>query len=39
VHIVDHVLDPSAQVFEPDVAKTSQSFIPGSCSNPLLPYC
>ncbi|PQE27962.1 Fasciclin domain family protein [Rutstroemia sp. NJR-2017a BVV2] len=39
VHIVDHILDPSAQVFEADVAKTPQSFIPGSCSNPALPYC
>jgi uncharacterized surface protein with fasciclin (FAS1) repeats len=39
VHIIDHVLDPSAQVFEHDVTKTSQSFIPGSCSNPQLPYC
>ncbi|CZR65749.1 uncharacterized protein PAC_15649 [Phialocephala subalpina] len=39
VHIIDHILDPSAQIFEPDVGKTSQSFIAGSCSNPELPYC
>jgi hypothetical protein len=39
VHVIDHILDPSAQIFEPDVAKTSQGFIAGSCSNPLLPYC
>ncbi|KAH8881394.1 FAS1 domain-containing protein [Thozetella sp. PMI_491] len=39
VHIIDHLLDPSAQIFEADVAKTSQGFIPGSCSNPALPYC
>ncbi|EHK25770.1 uncharacterized protein TRIVIDRAFT_62437 [Trichoderma virens Gv29-8] len=39
VHIVDHLLDPSAQIFEVDLAKTSQGFIPGSCSNPALPYC
>ena len=39
VHVIDRILDPSAQIFESDVAKTSQSFIAGSCSNPLLPYC
>ncbi|KAH8807801.1 FAS1 domain-containing protein [Xylogone sp. PMI_703] len=39
VHIIDHILDPSAQIFEPDVIRTSQGFIAGSCSNPLLPYC
>lgn len=39
VHVVDHILDPSAQIFEPDVSTTSQSFIAGSCSNPKLPYC
>ncbi|KAH6971170.1 FAS1 domain-containing protein [Ilyonectria sp. MPI-CAGE-AT-0026] len=39
VHIIDHILDPSAQIFQPDVTKTSQKFIPGSCANPALPYC
>ncbi|KAL6886750.1 FAS1 domain-containing protein [Trichoderma evansii] len=39
LHIIDHLLDPSAQIFEVDLAKTSQGFIPGSCSNPALPYC
>ncbi|OBT60913.1 hypothetical protein VE03_10805 [Pseudogymnoascus sp. 23342-1-I1] len=39
VHVIDHILDPSAQLFMTDVAKTSQAFIAGSCSNPLLTYC
>ncbi|RFU81201.1 fas1 domain-containing [Trichoderma arundinaceum] len=39
LHIIDHLLDPSAQIFEADVPKNSQGFIPGSCSNPALPYC
>ncbi|KAH6683948.1 FAS1 domain-containing protein [Halenospora varia] len=39
VHVIDHILDPSAQIFELEVGKTSQSFIAGSCSNPKLPYC
>ncbi|KFZ23693.1 hypothetical protein V502_01821 [Pseudogymnoascus sp. VKM F-4520 (FW-2644)] len=39
VHIIDHILDPSAQLFMEDVTKTKQAFIAGSCSNPLLPYC
>ncbi|KAB5575335.1 FAS1 domain-containing protein [Coniochaeta sp. 2T2.1] len=39
VHIIDRVLDPSAQIFEPDLPKAEQKFIPGSCSNPNLPYC
>ncbi|OBT41686.1 hypothetical protein VE00_07800 [Pseudogymnoascus sp. WSF 3629] len=39
VHVIDHILDPSAQLFMTDVTKTSQAFIAGSCSNPLLPYC
>ncbi|KAH8679609.1 FAS1 domain-containing protein [Tricladium varicosporioides] len=39
VHVIDHILDPSAQIFEPEFGKTSQSFIAGSCSNPKLPYC
>ncbi|RFU26837.1 hypothetical protein B7463_g9498, partial [Scytalidium lignicola] len=39
VHIVDRILDPSAQIYENDLPKISQSFIPGSCSNPSLPYC
>ncbi|KFY91691.1 hypothetical protein V500_04510 [Pseudogymnoascus sp. VKM F-4518 (FW-2643)] len=39
VHIIDHFLDPSAQLFMEDVTKTKQAFIAGSCSNPLLPYC
>lgn len=39
VHIIDHILDPSSQLFEPDVTKTNQAFIAGSCSNPELPFC
>ncbi|KAG4415351.1 hypothetical protein IFR04_011500 [Cadophora malorum] len=39
VHIVDHILDPSAQIFEEDLPKAKQGFIAGSCSNPALPYC
>ncbi|KAH8596300.1 FAS1 domain-containing protein [Bisporella sp. PMI_857] len=39
VHVIDHILDPSAQIFESDIEKTRQGFIAGSCSNPLLPYC
>ncbi|KAH7052297.1 FAS1 domain-containing protein [Macrophomina phaseolina] len=39
VHIVDRILDPSAQMFEMDLAKVKQKFIAGSCSNPDLPYC
>ncbi|KAL7794845.1 FAS1 domain-containing protein [Trichoderma afarasin] len=39
VHVIDHLLDPSAQILEVDLGKTSQGFIPGSCSNPALPYC
>ncbi|KAL1858796.1 hypothetical protein VTK73DRAFT_7801 [Phialemonium thermophilum] len=37
VHIIDHILDPAAQLFEPDVPKSSQAFIAGSCANPALP--
>ncbi|GFF50759.1 uncharacterized protein sll1483 [Aspergillus lentulus] len=39
VHIIDRILDPSAQIFEGDLSRISQAFIPGSCSNPNLPYC
>ncbi|GFF46031.1 uncharacterized protein sll1483 [Aspergillus udagawae] len=39
VHIIDHILEPSAQIFEGDLPRISQAFIPGSCSNPKLPYC
>ncbi|EEU34961.1 uncharacterized protein NECHADRAFT_78540 [Fusarium vanettenii 77-13-4] len=39
VHIIDRILDPSAQIFESDLPQVKQGFIPGSCSNPLLPYC
>lgn len=39
IHIVDHFLDPSAQVFESDIPRASQAFIAGSCSNIALPYC
>ncbi|KAJ6013233.1 FAS1 domain-containing protein [Penicillium herquei] len=39
VHIIDHILDPSAQVFETDLAQVSQTFIAGSCSNLELSYC
>ncbi|ETS86072.1 hypothetical protein PFICI_04097 [Pestalotiopsis fici W106-1] len=39
VHIIDHFLDPSAQIFEADLPRASQSFIAGSCSNTALPYC
>ncbi|KAJ5933622.1 hypothetical protein N7454_005951 [Penicillium verhagenii] len=39
VHIIDRILDPSAQIFESDLPKISQTFIAGSCSNPKLSYC
>ncbi|KAL7660025.1 hypothetical protein ACMYSQ_002914 [Aspergillus niger] len=39
VHIIDRILDPSAQIFEPDLPRLSQTFIAGSCSNPELSYC
>ncbi|KXH69200.1 hypothetical protein CSAL01_00425 [Colletotrichum salicis] len=39
VHIIDHVLDPSAQLFEADMPKAGQKFIAGSCSDTSLPYC
>ncbi|CAI7564062.1 unnamed protein product [Penicillium pancosmium] len=39
IHIIDRILDPSAQVFESDLPKVSQTFIAGSCSNPNIAYC
>ncbi|WPG99115.1 FAS1 domain-containing protein [Acrodontium crateriforme] len=39
VHIIDTLLDPSAQIFNGDLPRVSQAFIPGSCANPLLSYC
>ncbi|SNX85119.1 uncharacterized protein MEPE_03828 [Melanopsichium pennsylvanicum] len=39
VHIVDHVLDPSAQIYNVQLPAEPQAFIPGSCSNPNLAYC
>ncbi|KAL1629889.1 hypothetical protein SLS56_005158 [Neofusicoccum ribis] len=39
MHIIDRILDPSAQIFEKDLPKVGQKFIAGSCSNPDLPYC
>lgn len=40
VHIIDRVLDPSAQIFEKDLPKVpEQAFIPGSCADQSLPYC
>ncbi|KAK1655930.1 FAS1 domain-containing protein [Colletotrichum phormii] len=39
VHIIDHILDPSAQLFEADMPKAGQKFIAGSCSDTSLPYC
>lgn len=39
VHIIDRILDPSAQIFESDLPKIPQTFIAGSCSDPDLPYC
>ncbi|BCR95383.1 uncharacterized protein AKAW2_20323A [Aspergillus luchuensis] len=39
VHIIDRILDPSAQIFESDLPRMSQTFIAGSCSNPQLSYC
>nr|XP_036588878.1 beta-ig-h3 fasciclin [Colletotrichum truncatum]KAF6800520.1 beta-ig-h3 fasciclin [Colletotrichum truncatum] len=39
VHIIDHILDPSAQLFEADRPKAGQKFIAGSCSDTSLPYC
>ncbi|KAF3797210.1 hypothetical protein GCG54_00009180 [Colletotrichum gloeosporioides] len=39
IHIIDRILDPSAQLFEADRPKAGQKFIPGSCSDTSLPYC
>ncbi|CAK7237275.1 hypothetical protein SBRCBS47491_009920 [Sporothrix bragantina] len=39
VHIIDHLLDPAAQIFEPAYPSISQAFIPGSCANTALSYC
>jgi len=39
MHIIDRILDPSAQLLEAEFPKVSQGFISGSCSNPQLPYC
>ncbi|KAL2811576.1 FAS1 domain-containing protein [Aspergillus granulosus] len=39
VHIIDRILEPSAQVHEADLPWLKQTFIAGSCSNPALPYC
>ncbi|SCV60939.1 uncharacterized protein FFFS_15508 [Fusarium fujikuroi] len=39
VHISDRILAPDAMVYEADIGTTKQGFIPGSCSNPNLPYC
>ncbi|KAF6830660.1 beta-ig-h3 fasciclin [Colletotrichum musicola] len=39
IHIIDRILDPSAQFFEADRPKAGQKFIPGSCSDTSLPYC
>ncbi|KAF0329801.1 beta-ig-h3 fasciclin [Colletotrichum asianum] len=39
IHIIDRILDPSAQLFEVDRPKAGQKFIPGSCSDTSLPYC
>ncbi|KAL4883038.1 FAS1 domain-containing protein [Aspergillus karnatakaensis] len=39
VHIVDRILEPAAQIHEADLPWLKQTFIAGSCSNPLLPYC
>jgi len=40
VHIVDHLLDPAAMIFQAEeLPRMKQSFIAGSCSNPSLPYC
>ncbi|KAG5751250.1 hypothetical protein H9Q69_011186 [Fusarium xylarioides] len=39
VHISDRILAPDAMIYEADIGTTKQGFIPGSCSNPDLPYC
>jgi hypothetical protein len=39
VHFIDHVLDPSAQIYNIELPNEPQAFIPGSCSNPDLAYC
>ncbi|KAL2851055.1 FAS1 domain-containing protein [Aspergillus pseudoustus] len=39
VHIIDRILEPSAQIHEADLPWLKQTFIAGSCSNPALPYC
>ncbi|KAL4955388.1 FAS1 domain-containing protein [Aspergillus filifer] len=39
VHIIDRILDPAAQIHEPDLPWIEQGFIAGSCSKPELGYC
>ncbi|KAF2497657.1 FAS1 domain-containing protein [Lophium mytilinum] len=39
VHVIDRILDPSAQVYELDQPQIGQEFIAGSCLNLDLPYC
>ncbi|QKD56645.2 FAS1 domain-containing protein [Fusarium oxysporum Fo47] len=39
VHISDRILAGDAMIYEADIGTTKQGFIPGSCSNPNLPYC
>jgi hypothetical protein len=37
--MIDHILGPSAEMFESGIAKTSQGFVPGSRLNLSLSYC
>ncbi|KAJ0126355.1 Retrovirus-related Pol polyprotein from transposon TNT 1-94 [Fusarium oxysporum f. sp. albedinis] len=39
VHMSDRILAGDAMIYEADIGTTKQGFIPGSCSNPDLPYC
>jgi hypothetical protein len=39
VHVIDHVLDPSAMIFEADLPQVKQAFIAGSCADRSLGYC
>lgn len=39
VHITDRILAGDSMIYEADIERTPQGFIPGSCSNPSVPYC
>ncbi|CAG9952166.1 unnamed protein product [Clonostachys rosea f. rosea IK726] len=39
VHVIDRILAGDSMIYEGDIKKTTQGFIPGSCSNLNLSYC